>query len=86
MPSEPSSLALPAVEGLARVAALDEIRADGANLSIPLYAPPVGNGNGDGATGKPLARVIAEWEASSQRLRQSMEQLLEALSAAGQQG
>jgi type I restriction enzyme M protein len=64
------------VEGLARIAVLDEIRANVANLSIPLYIPPVGNGNGGGATNKPLSKVIADWEASSRRLRQSMEQLM----------
>ena len=63
------------VEGLARIATLDEIRANQANLSIPLYVLPVGNGNGKGAVGKPLPKVISEWQASSRRLRQSMDGL-----------
>jgi type I restriction enzyme M protein len=71
------------VAGFARGAALDEIWAHGANLNIPLYMPPAGNGNGDGATDKPLSRVIAECEQSSRRLWQSMEQLWETLSAVG---
>jgi type I restriction enzyme M protein len=64
------------MEGFARVATLDEIRAERANLSIPLYVPLVGNGNGDGADGKSLADIIAEWEQSSRALRIAMEDLM----------
>jgi type I restriction enzyme M protein len=69
------------VEGFARVATLDEIRAERANLSIPLYVPPVGNGSGDGAGDKSLAEVIAEWERSSRTLRTVMEDLWGTLDA-----
>ena len=67
------------VEGLARVAHLDEVRANGANLSIPLYVAPAGNGKGKDAAEKPLSSAVAEWEASSRALRQSMDDLLAAL-------
>jgi len=70
------------VKGFARVATLDEIRANGANLSIPLYVRPKANG-GNGATkskaNKPLSAVIAEWQASSQALRASMKGLFKTL-------
>jgi hypothetical protein len=37
--------------------------------------PPLGNRNGDGASDKPLAEVIAEWERSSRTLRAAMQDL-----------
>lgn len=74
------------VEGFARVATLDEIRANGANLSIPLYVRPTVNGR-NGATkeqaDKPLATMIAEWQASSAALRESIDELFETLEALG---
>jgi len=70
------------VEGFACVATLDDIRANGVNLSIPLYVRPKANG-GNGATkskaDKPLSAVIAEWQASSQALRASMKGLFKTL-------
>lgn len=72
-------------EGFARVATLDEIRANNANLSIPLYVRPATNGNGlkDKADETSLATVIANWQQSSQALRNSMESLFEMLKEAG---
>jgi type I restriction enzyme M protein len=67
------------VQGFAEVATLDEIRAERANLSIPLYVRPVGNGSDDGASEKPLAEVIAQWETGSQALRASMDDLFATL-------
>ena len=69
------------VEGFARVATLDEIRANGANLSIPLYVRPKTNGNGSTrAEGdKTLTQVIAEWQSSSKALRASMSKLFKTL-------
>jgi len=70
------------VEGFACVATLDDIRANNANLSIPLYVRPKANG-GNGATkseaDKPLSAVVAEWQASSQALRASMKGLFKTL-------
>ena len=68
------------VEGLARVATLDEVRAQRDNLSIPLYVPPV-SGNGGEAGEKPLNAVIAGWERSSRALRAATADLLTVLEA-----
>lgn len=64
------------VDGFARVVTLDEIRANKANLSIPLYVRPNANGTVSPANEEPLSKVIEEWQASSKALRSSMEQLL----------
>ena len=73
------------VDGFARVATLDEIRANNANLSIPLYVRPTANG-GNGKTtptdGKDLQAAIVDWQQSSTALRQSMDQLFATLSEA----
>lgn len=67
------------VEGFARVVTLDEIRANKANLSIPLYVRPKADDAAGTANGKPLPKVIEEWQASSKALRSSMDALLAAL-------
>ncbi|MBE2200519.1 MAG: SAM-dependent DNA methyltransferase [Anaerolinea sp.] len=64
------------VAGLTRVVSIAEVLQQDANLSIPMYVRPKDTGNG---TEKPLPLVIAEWQKSSQGLRQSMDSLLEAL-------
>jgi len=69
--------------GFARVATLEEIRAEQANLSIPLYVPPLKERNGDGTEEKPLAAVIEEWEASSEALRTAMTDLFQTLTETG---
>jgi len=73
------------IEGFARLATLDEIRANNSNLSIPLYVQSAANGNGGKgpANEKPLETVIAEWQESSQMLRPSMESLFEMLKEVG---
>ena len=73
------------VDGFARAVPLDEIRANHSNLSIPLYVRPANgdNGAGSGQPEKPLAEVIADWQASSQALRASMAELFETLHKAG---
>lgn len=70
-------------DGFARVASLDEIRANQANLNIALYVRPAANRNGDGQTEKSLATVIAEWQHSSHALRESMDELFAMLERAG---
>jgi type I restriction enzyme M protein len=69
-------------EGFARVVPADEIRANKANLSIPLYvrAP---NGNGVATSEKSLKSAIADWERSSAALRASMEEMFKTLKESG---
>ncbi len=70
-------------DGFARVATLADVLANQANLSIPLYVRPTnGNGNGADQPEKPLPEVIAEWEANSQTLRTSMDELFAVLNKA----
>ncbi len=74
------------VDGFARVATLEEIRANNANLSIPLYVRPAsndGNGKANGEAEKELKAVIADWQQSSIVLRESMDQLFAMLKEAG---
>jgi type I restriction enzyme M protein len=71
------------IDGFARVATLDQIRANNANLSIPLYVRPAANSNGAASNGESLATAIAAWQQSSQALRASMEDLFTALEQAG---
>jgi type I restriction enzyme M protein len=66
-------------DDFARVVTLDEIRANNANLSIALYVRPKSNGSTNAGTGKALAEVIDEWQASSKLLRSSMDRLLATL-------
>jgi type I restriction enzyme M protein len=66
-------------DGFARVVGLDEIRANQANLSIPLYVRPIVNGTTSPENGKPLSHVIKEWQASSNTLRSSLRRLLDTL-------
>jgi type I restriction enzyme M protein len=69
------------IPDFARVVSLDAIRANQSNLNIALYVRAKGNGHGSAAAtnAKPLSKVIAEWEGSSQDLRQSMNRLLATL-------
>jgi type I restriction enzyme M protein len=66
-------------EGFSSVAVLDEIRANLANLNVPLYAPVVNDGAGDRAENRSLAEVVADWEASSRALQDSLTGLFEVL-------
>lgn len=73
------------IDGFAKVATLDDIQGNQANLSIPLYVRPSVKNNGvrtDEAE-KPLAAVIAEWQLSSEALRESMDELFKRLKEAG---
>ncbi|HEX2949868.1 MAG TPA: class I SAM-dependent DNA methyltransferase [Armatimonadota bacterium] len=64
------------IDDFARVITTGEIQKKNCNLSIPLYLrTEVDKGNAKQGTSS-LSEVIAEWEASSQRLRRSMDQLL----------
>ena len=73
------------VEGFARIATLDDVRAHDYNLSIPLYVRRLKSANGAGAGEgeKDLSAVIDEWEKSSAKLRASMEELFTTLKEAG---
>jgi type I restriction enzyme M protein len=71
------------IEGFSRLVALDEIRQQDSNLSIPLYIRPVnGNGSAAGDDDKTLAAAIAEWQNSSAALRKSMDGLFKTLKEA----
>jgi type I restriction enzyme M protein len=74
------------IPGFTRVATAEQIRASGANLSIPLYVLPPNGGSGSGGEAESLAAAIADWQTSSSRLRESMNALLETLGAMAQQG
>jgi type I restriction enzyme M protein len=62
------------------VVTADEVLENRANLNIPLYVRPQ---NGNGEPDKSLGAVIAEWQASSDALRASIEDLFSALSEVG---
>lgn len=68
--------------GFAHVAALDEIRAHGANLSIPLYVRPAAVVREEAAEYAldPLTEATNEWRASSDALRMAMDELFITLS------
>ena len=72
-------------EGFAHVATLDEIRANNANLNIPLYVRPAVSSRENGADGQEqsLAETLAEWQASSHAVRTSMDSLFTTLRQAG---
>jgi type I restriction enzyme M protein len=73
-------------DGFARTVSNDEIREKGNNLSIPLYVR-TDNTNGDGtAEAISLEQAIADWQASSTALRESMEELFTVLEGAGVAG
>jgi type I restriction enzyme M protein len=67
------------VDGFAKVATLNKIHAERDNLSIPLYIPPAVE-NGNGANGKSLSAMIAEWSQNSSKLREQMGRLFSILS------
>ncbi len=69
------------IEGFAKVASNDEIRAHQSSLSIALYVRPK-NVNGNSIE-KSLKDVIVEWQQSSEKLRNSMESLFVTLKEAG---
>lgn len=64
------------IDHFARVVDNTEVLRQNANLNIPLYVQPPNDNNG---TDKPLEAVIAEWQASSRALRESMNALFDAL-------
>jgi type I restriction enzyme M protein len=64
------------LEGFAKVVDANDVKANGGNLSIPLYIVINGNQNEEQ---KDLGTVIREWEKSSQALRSSLSNLIEDL-------
>ena len=71
------------VEGFARVAPIEEVRAHRCNLSIPLHVRSA-NGNGSAANGgTSLKQAIAGWQRSSEAVRQCMEDVFQILAEAG---
>ena len=72
------------IEGFAHVATIEEIFANQANLNIPLYVRPNGNGNGNTKNSEQsLTAIIEGWQESSLALRKSMDDLFVALEEIG---
>ena len=67
----------------ARVATREEVLANDANLSIPLYVPAAGVAAGEGDAARSLPEAIAAWQASGQTLRSAMSELFTTLEEAG---
>jgi type I restriction enzyme M protein len=66
--------------GFARVAAVEEIRANDANLSIPLYVSTNGGSVDGTADSLSLKAALADWEASSREAREAVEKVIALLS------
>lgn len=66
------------IDGFAKVVPVQDILANNASLSIPLYVRPLNGKNGNEKT---LIEVIADWQASSSELRESMQSLFTQLQA-----
>lgn len=66
-------------EGFARVVPLDEIRANGGNLNIPLYVRKKTAQLRADSEESNLSEAISAWQRSSQNLRASMDNLFAAL-------
>jgi type I restriction enzyme M protein len=73
------------VEGFAKVATLEEIRANDGNLSIPLYVrgKSVSDEKGEYSAADGLKAAIQAWEESSKQLNDSMTQMLNLLTDKG---
>jgi type I restriction enzyme M protein len=69
------------IDGFARVAMLEDVKANDSNLSIPLYVRRTTNAADD--DGQSLQAAIADWQASSTALRTSMDELFKTLEEAG---
>jgi len=72
------------IDGFTQVATLEEIRANQANLNIPLYVRSNGKGNGRASLyEQSLPEVISKWQESSSQLRTAMNDLFAMLEEAG---
>jgi type I restriction enzyme M protein len=60
----------------ARVVSLEEIDANDANLSIPLYVSPNGNRSGSASEEISLEKAIAQWEAGSRETREAVTEVI----------
>jgi type I restriction enzyme M protein len=71
--------------GFSRLVALEDVRSQDCNLSIPLYVrgeATSSNGNGNGKSGALLTAAIRAWRSSSVALRRSMDDLFSTLKEA----
>jgi type I restriction enzyme M protein len=68
------------IPGFARVATLQEIRANDANLSIPLYVSAHGASVDGTADSVSLEAALADWEGSSREAREAVEKVIALLS------
>lgn len=64
------------VPGFARVVSLDEVVANDANLSIPLYVSPNGNSGDGGSEEISLEEAIAQWDAESRETREALQKVI----------
>jgi type I restriction enzyme M protein len=75
------------VDGFSRLVALDDIRQQDFNLSIPLYIRPANAAGADTGNGKDdpkaLSQALADWQAGSTALRRSMKGLFQTLTDNG---
>ena len=62
------------IEGFARVISNGEVLEKGCNLSIPLYVR-TNNGNDNGEEKISLKEAVTQWQESSKKLRESMNEL-----------
>jgi type I restriction enzyme M protein len=71
--------------GFTNVAGLQEIRAKGGNLSIPLYAPLAiaSSSAGEGSSGSDVAAALTGWLKSSAQVRKSVDRICGARSGEG---
>jgi type I restriction enzyme M protein len=70
------------IDGFAKVATLDEIRANDSNLNLSFYVRSQ-NGNGGDSTDGSLNDALGEWITSSNELRESVDQLFATLEETG---
>lgn len=73
------------VEGFARIATNDEVRAQDHNLSIPLYVKSNNSNGKKNGTSEAISirQAVANWREGSDALRESMNDLLEVIDQAG---
>jgi type I restriction enzyme M protein len=64
------------IPAFARVVTLEEIEANDANLSIPVYVSPNGSGGDGGSEEISLEDATAQWEAGSRETREAVQRVI----------
>lgn len=65
--------------GFAKVATLEEVAANGSNLSIPLYVRRIGANGNTAAEGQSLQTVWQQWQDDGRKFWQQMDELVQGL-------